>query len=133
VPGDGDEGELDRLAGVAQTPIDRGKVRMVVSCGEGGDVERVTNPLAAALDGPSAALGAAVAVERRQADQSCHRLGRTLAEFGQQGEQRRGGDRPDARRRDPQATVGMQVGRFGDRGVDLDLQGTDPEVILAPE
>src|SRR5690606_33942483 len=89
-PGEGDDGDLCRFAGVAQSRIDGFHWR---SGGQGGDGRHVESLADAPSSGPDAALSsasAAVVVNRREAGEHSDLFWRAAAEFRHQGDQRCG-------------------------------------------
>ena len=69
LPGDGYEGKLGRVAGVAQSLIERRKRRVEAGSGHRGQVEHGADRGAASADASGAAEGSAVAGEGSDADE----------------------------------------------------------------
>ena len=129
--GDGDGGELVRLAGVAEALAGVCEWSFVrAQDGERGEIEGASHGRSAALAAAGLGAGAALAVERGEAGERCDLAAGQCSEFGHSGEQGGGDDRADTGGRAQQAFACGKGRRGGDQAGDglLDLEYRDLEL-----
>jgi hypothetical protein len=149
------EGDLRRVAGGAETLVEREEDWIVTGCGERGPVQGAPHRAAAAANHPAAPQGATVPVEGRDPDQGGNLPAAELPQFGEFGDERGGRNRTHAGHGAEQVLrlsthragadgvvqirleVAQRALQPGDVGVDAALQpaipGQAPPIGLGPE
>jgi hypothetical protein len=92
----GGEGDFAGSPGSHEAPVKSADRGVVLDRGQGGHVQHAPDVGPAAHDHPASSEGAAVAGDRRQAGQGRDAAAIEPAQFGQIGDERTGGDGPDA-------------------------------------
>lgn len=138
--GDGAEGGFGGFAGGAEAGVEGLEERMMDGGTERAEVEDAAGLGATALEPALAAEGAAVAGVRGEAGEAGQPGAGALAEFGQNGEERAGGDRANAGRLLQAggffAQFGVRREVFGDEALELGdafFQGREALPDLPPE
>ena len=123
--GDGHEGELGRLAGLAQSLIERRERGVEAGSGHRGQVEHGADRGAASADASGAAERSAIAGEGSDADERRDLAPSQVTELGQIDQQRAGDAGSDTRDGLEEREKFRAFGALPQRGIDLSLEIAD--------